>query len=238
MVSVTCLPVVLPVSTERFLVLIPAYNEARRIGDVVSSCLKHPVDVLVVDDGSPDETKDQAEAAGASVLVQSVNGGKGLALEAGFAWATERQYDAVITMDGDGQHRADEIPLFLAAYELGHPVVVGNRMANTRDMPWIRKRTNRFMSKLLSRIMKQEVPDTQNGYRLYRTDLLPLVSAKATGFAAESESLLNIADAGIRIASVPTATIYGDERSKIRPFHDTLLFFRMLRKYWFRKSKR
>jgi hypothetical protein len=104
-------------------------------------------------------------------------------------------------------------------------------MSEVAEMPPIRRWTNRFMSGLLTRSMGQEVPDTQNGFRLYGIEVLKQVNVEASRFAAESEILLEIAGLGIPIHSVPVQTVYGDERSKIRPVRDTVRFFKMLRRY-------
>jgi glycosyltransferase involved in cell wall biosynthesis len=220
-------------------VIIPGYNEGARIGAVVRAVRAYFPDVIVVDDGSADDTAGQAEAAGATVLRHSENRGKGVALNTGFAHARQKAFEYVITMDADGQHSPADLPGFVARYRAGEAdVLVGNRMADPRTMPLIRRLTNRFMSWLLSRKMGQRVPDTQNGYRLYRTDLIPDMSSGSARFAAESEILLALAGAGVRIGSAPTRVIYGDEKSKIHPVTDTLRFFRMLRAYERRQAGR
>ena len=119
--------------------LLPAYREENRIGPVVADLLKHPVTPLVVDDGSDDNTAGEAEAAGATVIRYTPNRGKGAALKTGFEYALEHECRAVITMDSDGQHSPEDIPGFLETLErTGAPVLVGNRMSDTRDMPLIR----------------------------------------------------------------------------------------------------
>lgn len=211
-------------------VLIPAYHEGGRIGAVVREVLPFCARVVVVDDGSADDTAAAAREAGATVLVHACNQGKGAALQTGFDYAREQGAAFVLTMDGDGQHAPADIPGFLAAFARGDAkVLIGNRMEDPKAMPFVRRMTNRFMSWLLSRKMGQRVPDTQNGFRLYRTDVLPDMSGGEARFAAESEILLILARHGVRIGSVPVRIIYGDERSKIRPVRDTLRFIRMLR---------
>lgn len=213
----------------RFAVVVPAYREGGRIGAVVKGIRVHAPLVVVVDDGSPDGTAAEAEAAGAHVIRHPRNQGKGAALETGFAYAAQQGMDFVITLDADGQHDPAHIPQLVALHrEQGVPVVVGSRMGDPRTMPWLRRLTNRGMSALLSWIMGQHVADTQSGYRLYRTDVLPLVKAESGGFAAESETLLNLAAAGVRIGEVPIRVIYGDEKSKIRPVRDSVRFLGML----------
>jgi len=213
-------------------VVIPAFGEEQKIGNVVRAVKKHGLDVVVVDDGSQDRTADVAEEAGAKVIRLGVNHGKGVALNKAFDYARENSYDALITMDADGQHDPDEVPKFIEAYiRTGIPVLVGNRMAEPESMPRIRRWTNQFMSWLLSRAMGQYVPDTQCGFRLYRCDMIPFVSAESERFAAESEILLHIASRRIRIGSVRISTIYGDENSKINPLSDTIRFIQMLMEY-------
>jgi glycosyltransferase involved in cell wall biosynthesis len=216
----------------RVCVLMPAYNEERHIAEVVREVLKHVPDVVVIDDGSKDRTAEVAEKAGAIVVRQGTNQGKGAALTAGFAYARQHGFEVLITMDADGQHLPDEVPKFVEAYErTGIPVLIGNRMSDLEKMPIVRKQTNLFMSWLLGRVAGQYIPDTQCGFRLYRCDILPLVSTDAGRFAAESEILLNLAHRGVRIDSVRVSTVYGGEQSKIRPIPDTIRFFRMLWKH-------
>jgi glycosyltransferase involved in cell wall biosynthesis len=213
-------------------VIIPAFREEGRIGAVVRRVLPVIRPVIVIDDGSPDRTAAEAEAAGATVLRHPRNLGKGLALHTGFSYARQQGFDYLITLDADGQHAPADIPSFLEAYRrTGLPVLVGNRMDDPRTMPLVRRWTNRFMSGYLSREMKQRVPDTQCGFRLYRCAILPAEAPDASGYAAESEILLQLAARGVRIGSVPITVIYQDEVSKIHPVRDTLRFFRMVRKF-------
>jgi len=213
-------------------VIIPAYREAGRIGAVVEGVKAFVPDVIVVDDGSPDETASQAERAGAMVLRHEVNRGKGAALDTGFRAARAQGFDFAITMDGDGQHAPSDLPAFVQAYlQSGTPVLIGTRMSDTRNMPRIRRMTNRFMSWLLSREMGQWVPDTQCGYRLYALAVVPEISAEAQRFAAESEILMELSRRGVKIGSVPIATLYGTEKSKIHPIKDAFRFFKMLRQF-------
>jgi hypothetical protein len=129
------------------------------------------------------------------------------------------------------------LPRFQQVYrETGTPVLVGTRMSDTRTMPPLRRRTNRFMSRLLSLEMGQRVPDTQCGYRLYKLAVVPEISAESKRFAAESEILMDLSRKGIRIGSVPVATIYGGEKSKIHPVKDTFRFVRMLVRYRFKRG--
>lgn len=227
-----------PREQQRGCVIVPAYREERQIAAVVRGIRAHVADVIVIDDGSPDRTAAEAEAAGARVLRHERNRGKGVALNTGFAYARERQFDYLITLDADGQHAPEDIPRFIDAYvRTGIPVLIGNRMSERGGgMPFVRRLTNRFMSWYLSREMRQYVPDTQCGFRLYRCDVIPFVETEAERYAAESEILLHIAARGIRMDAVPITLIYGDEKSKIHPLRDTLRFFQMIRRLRRRRS--
>ncbi|MDA0991695.1 MAG: glycosyltransferase family 2 protein, partial [Verrucomicrobia bacterium] len=135
-----------------FCVIVPAYHEAGRIGGVVARIRGHCDAIVVIDDGSSDETAAEAEAAGAHVIRHQTNQGKGVALETGFDYAATQGVEFVITMDADGQHDPVHIAEFVDHYrQTALPVIVGSRMADPRTMPLVRRLTNRFMSWLLSR---------------------------------------------------------------------------------------
>ncbi len=213
-------------------VLLPAYREENKIGELIRSILVHTPDVVVIDDGSRDRTAVRAEEAGAVVLRHNENRGKGEALKTGFRYARDQACDLVITMDADGQHKPDEIPRFVEAYRrTGIPILLGNRMADRDQMPCIRRWTNRIMSWMLSRMMKQYIPDTQCGFRMFRRDVLPFLTADAHRFAAESEMLLHLSERGFRIDSVRVSAVYRGEKSKIKPSLDTFRFFAMILRY-------
>lgn len=221
-----------PARASDFCVIIPAFREQGRIGNVVRAVHSYCRDVVVVDDGSPDSTADEARQAGAIVVRHPTNLGKGVALNTGFTYAREHGYEFLITLDGDGQHDPEDLPAFVEAYrQTGTPVLIGNRMDDPRTMPFTRRITNQYMSWLLSRHMGQRVPDTQSGYRLFRCDVLASLSVESSRFAAESEILLILSARGVKIGAVPIKIIYRDEKSKIRPVHDTFRFYAMLRRY-------
>ena len=200
------------------LALIPAHDEAPRIGAVVEAAIAH-VPVLVVDDGSSDETSTVAEAAGATVLRQVPNQGKGAALRAGFARAIADGVLAVVTLDGDGQHDPAELPGFLEA-ERVHPVelIVGKR--DFGRMPLVRRLSNVLGTLLLSAAVGRWIPDNQSGYRLVGRRLMAeMLASREDGFAFEVEMIAVCLREGWPIRWVPITTIYGDERSHIRPLH-------------------
>ena len=212
-----------------YCVIIPAYNEAGRIEAVVSGAMQVTPHIVVVDDGSTDDTSARVKALGAIVLRHELNHGKGASLITGFAYAREHGFDAVVTLDADGQHDPAVITRFVETYQRTRiPILIGNRLWDKKKMPLIRRWTNQWMSRLLSRIMKMYVPDTQCGFRLYRSDVLAFAPAGSQRFAMESEVLLHLALRGFRIDSVRINPIYRGEKSRINPLMDALRFFMML----------
>ena len=209
--------------------IIPAHNEAPRIGAVVRAAAEH-LPVLVVDDGSSDDTADVARAGGATVIARRPNGGKGAALRAGFRWAIEAGARAVVTLDADGQHDPAEIPAFTDAFEAG-PVdlVIGQR--NFRHMPPVRRLSNQLGGVLLSLALGRRVPDNQSGYRLISRRLVErLVDSREAGFEFEVEMIAVCLRERFILASVPIRTIYAGEPSHIRPWHHFRSFLRVARK--------
>jgi len=213
----------------RICLLIPAYNEARTIGQVVSEAREIIESVVVVDDGSQDATAQIAEDSGAIVIKHSVNSGKGAALRTGFQHVLDNGYDALITMDSDGQHDVNDIPGFLKAFdERGSGIIIGSRMQDITTMPAVRKFTNKFTSFVGSLLTHQKIRDSQSGFRLISSDVLRAVELETAGYEMESELLIKASRAGFRITSVPIKTIYGQEISKINPVVDTCRFVRLL----------
>lgn len=218
-----------------FCVLICVYNEAERIQEVVDGALaQRPDRVIVVDDGSTDHTAVLAEQAGAHVLRREMNQGKGAALRIGFEEIISLGYEAVVVVDGDGQHSPSEIHRFLDAYErTGIPVLIGNRMADVKGMPMIRRLTNRTMAWVLNRLVKIYIPDPPCGFRFYRTDVLPFIMSGESRFAFEFDVLIHAALRRVRIDSVRVSTIYNRrKRSHVAPLRDAYLFFCVVRHHF------
>jgi len=216
--------------------LIPAYREAIAIADVVRRTIPHVDHLLVVDDGSPDNTAELARTAGAEVIQHSVNQGKGAAMKTGMKILAERGFDYILLLDGDGQHAPEEIPRFTAKARDGSAyLVVGNRFENTQGMPMKRIVVNTLMSRIISNACGVPIPDTQCGFRLVRSSLVHYIMGRSDHFDFETEMLLLASRAGFRIQSVPVSTIYGSETTKIRPVQDTYKFIKLMYR-WRRQS--
>ena len=213
----------------RTCVLIPSYNEARTIGGIVTGLLGMGLATYVVDDGSTDETAGIAEKAGAVVIRHAKNKGKGASLLEGFRRALKDGYEAVVVIDGDGQHSLDDIQVLTKRMDkTGADIIIGSRMGETSGMPLVRVWVNRLMSGVLSRVVGQRIPDSQSGFRLIKRRVLEGVRLETSNYETESEFLIKAGRAGFRIESAPIKTIYQGQKSRINPIIDTLRFIRLL----------
>jgi glycosyltransferase involved in cell wall biosynthesis len=213
---------------ETILALIPGYQEGPRIAAVVEGARAF-LSVVVVDDGSTDDTAPQAEVAGATVLVQRPNAGKGAALRSGFRHALDQGAAAVVTLDADGQHDPAEIPRFLAAFEANHPeLVIGRR--DFGSMPPVRRLSNTLGGWVFSAAVGRRVADNQSGYRLIGRRLMTaLLDSEESGFAFEVEMIARCIALGLPMSEVPIRTIYAGEPSHIKPWAHLTGFLRVSR---------
>jgi glycosyltransferase involved in cell wall biosynthesis len=212
----------------RAAVLIPAYNAARHLGEVLDRVLSHVSreDVWVIDDGSTDDTASVAETRGVHVVRQTPNQGKGAALRTGFE--ATRGRDPVITLDADGQHDPDDLPRFLAATG-NADLVMGARPFSSR-MPPLRKFGNRISARIIGALAGQPIPDSQSGYRLHRRALLDTVVPAIDGtggFLFETELLVRASRQGYRIGALPIATVYADAGSHFHPATEIPRFLKL-----------
>jgi glycosyltransferase involved in cell wall biosynthesis len=219
-----------PELAPRIVALIPGYNEGPRIGTVVRAALEY-LPVIVVDDGSSDDTAARAREVGATVVEQRPNQGKGAALRTGFRRAIAAGYDAVLTLDADGQHDPAEIPRFLEASAVEPPpdLVIGRR--NFRAMPPIRRLSNELGGRAFSWAVGRPIPDNQSGYRLVSRRLMEATLASDEGgFEFEVEMITTCIRLGGMIAWVPIRTIYAGEPSHIEPWRHFREFLRVTAK--------
>jgi glycosyltransferase involved in cell wall biosynthesis len=215
--------------SDTILALIPAYREGPRIAPVVAGAREH-LPVVVIDDGSDDDTAAVADVAGATVLRQVPNAGKGAALRAGFRHALDGGAAAVITLDADGQHDPAQIPAFLAAFAASRPeLIIGQR--DLSRMPPVRRLSNTLGGAALALALGRSVPDNQSGYRLIgRTLMRALLDSDESGFEFEVEMIARCIALGLPMSSVPIRTIYDGAPSHIRPVHHLREFARVTRK--------
>jgi len=183
--------------------------------------------VLVVDDGSRDETSAVARAAGAQVLRQD-NGGKGRAILSGSQWAARHGYGGVLLLDGDGQHAPHEATRLIAAWRHGADLVIGSRTGCSRQQPLYRKCFNRLSSLLVTLAAGQRVVDSQSGFRCCDPRLLLRLPFSGCRYDLETEMCVLAARSGQRIVEIPITAIYNDKKSGVHPVFDTYRFFRAI----------
>ena len=221
------------VQPESCAVAIPCFNEGATIAALVREARRHLATVIVVDDGSTDDTAAQALAAGATVATHVKNCGKGAALKTGFADALKSGFEWALAMDGDGQHKPQDVPAFFQCAEQTHArLVVGNRMHNAQAIPWLRRHINRWMSRRISERTGQFLPDSQCGFRLVNLKAWSGLRLETNHFETESEMLLAFVRAGYPIQFVPIQVVGRGPHSHIRPVRDACRWFQ-----WWTRSR-
>jgi glycosyltransferase involved in cell wall biosynthesis len=208
--------------TMRAVALIPAFNEAHAIADVVTGLRGIVSHVLVVDDGSTDQTAERARAAGAEVVSHGSNRGKGQAVRTGLAHLFDGGFSHVLLLDGDMQHQPSEAARLLdAADRTGADLVLGERQFSRDRMPAARYHANRIGSRALSWFVGAPVQDSQCGFRVCRLDALRYLPLRARGYDIETEMLVKLRRKGARLERIPVTAVYAAERSNLRPVRDT-----------------
>jgi len=205
-------------------ILIPAYNAAKTILPVVRESLEHGLPVVMVDDGSTDTTAALVAGLPVTLLRHQQNLGKGAALKTGFAWALESGFDAVVTIDADGQHDVAAIPRLVACARNGTwGILIASRHTQFEQMAGLRKFWNRIGVWCIWKRTGFEITDSQSGFRYYSGDVVEKLSLESNGYALEMEILLKAWKSGFTIGSLPVAARVADGRatSHYRPISDT-----------------
>lgn len=216
----------------KILAVIPALNSSEFLTSLLPKVGEKVDCILVIDDGSSDNTADVAAELKASVIRHEINRGKGAALKTGFAYAIENDFDVVITIDSDNQHDPEYISAFIERYTSSNPdLIIGSRIKNKGDMPWPRRFSNWSTSRFLSFILKTNIEDAQCGYRLISRKLIESIILESDRFELESEIIIKAARAGFKIEFVPIAGYYDIAiPSAMRLFVDTWRWCRLVMK--------
>ena len=207
--------------TPRSLVIIPCYNEEATVGSIVLQTKRYVDTVVVVDDGSNDNTAEIAKEAGAIVLSHLKNKGKGAALKTGFQFALENDFDYVVTIDGDGQHNPLEIPAVLGnVMNNSNDMSIGYRFGNKTEMPIWRRVGKRVLDYTTSLGAGGFVTDSQCGFRAFNKRAIALITPKLRGnaFSVESEQLIKAYESGLKVVNTNVTCKYnGLETSTKNP---------------------
>lgn len=194
----------------KIVAVIPAYKEATQIADVLTRTRSFVDEMIVVNDGSPDETAEVALKNGARVVSHVINRGLGAAIGTGFAFAKKRGADVVITLDADGQHDPAEIPKFIEAVKGGADVVIGSRMISREGMPWYRQAANLLGNISTLVLFGAYVTDSQSGFRAFSRAALNKIEIKTNRMEVSSELIAEAKHHGFKIVEVPIKAIYTD----------------------------
>lgn len=211
--------------------LIPAYNVAQYLPELLNKALDYvPSErILVVDDGSSDNTAEIAREKGVNVLSHRLNLGKGAALRDGFDYLRKENAEWVVVLDGDMQHDPSMLPEFIDhARQNTNDIVIGVRRRNRGGMPWDRRFSNWSSSMLLSIITGRKIKDSQCGYRLIRLKMLDGINLRSNGYEFETELLLKLSRSGARFGWIEIPTKYEGSPSSINRFSDTVRFLKVV----------
>jgi glycosyltransferase involved in cell wall biosynthesis len=218
----------------RLSAVIPAFNEAGTIRDVVARTLRRVPHVVVVDDGSSDGTGAALAGLPVTLIRNERNRGKAFSLAAGAGHAIARGAEAIVTLDGDGQHRPEDIPRLAQAHERDPAaVIIGSRLHDRDQIPRDRYLANRFANFWIAWAAGQPIADSQSGFRIYPAELFRELAPRAErdpGFVFESEILIEAGRRGVRITNVPVSAAYPERarRSHFRPVLDFARIGRMV----------
>lgn len=208
--------------------MIPAFDAGRTLAGVVAGVREAVEDarVVVVDDGSRDDTSVIANACADQVVRFPANRGKGAALRAGIGAAAAQAAAVVFTIDADGQHDPTCAPRLLAALS-DADIVVGVRARRGSSMPWHRRVSNAVSAAVISTCVGRPIVDSQSGFRAFRAEPFARLTARGDRYEYETDVLIQAVRAGLRIAWVAIPTIYGAP-SHFRPVRDSARIVRTM----------
>jgi glycosyltransferase involved in cell wall biosynthesis len=208
--------------------VIPFFNEKETLNLVLDDTLKYVSYIFAVNDGSNDDSyQTEREKSGLELIDLDKNYGKGKALRIGFEAAISAGYEIVVTLDADLQHEPKFIPRLIEGLQ-SFDIVIGNRLKNLKGMPMQRRLSNKLTSFFLTIKTGQEIIDSQCGFRAYNSRVLKNIKTDFSGFEAESEILVKAAKKDFKIGFVDIPTIYGNEKSKMKPVQAITGFLRVL----------
>ena len=206
--------------------IIPCYNEEKTRAEVIKKAKKHVDKIIVVNDGSIDNTEKQAKKADL-VLTHIVNMGKGLALKTGIEAAIKLKANIIITLDGDMQHDPNDIPRMLKEIKKGKDIVIGCRKLD-ENMPFTLKFGNFFLYQSFKNLFKVDIHDTQSGYRAFKAEIYPKLKWTSSGYAVETEMLIGLNKNNLKYQEIPIKTVYNDKYKGTSVIDGIKIFLSML----------
>jgi glycosyltransferase involved in cell wall biosynthesis len=201
----------------RVLAGIPAYNEASYVGSIILQARQYVDEVIVVDDGSTDNTARIAELAGATVIRHKQNKGYGAAIQSILAEAKQKNPDVLVLLDADSQHNPNEIPTLIKAVSEGSDLAIGSREAQKDKTPRYRRIGQKIVSRSTRLASKANISDSECGFRAFSKKAISELELKASGMAVSSETIVCAAEKNLRITEVPISNIYTTDGSTLNP---------------------
>ncbi|UCG10505.1 MAG: glycosyltransferase family 2 protein [Dehalococcoidia bacterium] len=216
-------------SSPKVLVAMPAYNEEKYIGSVVLQARRYADEVMVVDDGSTDQTAQIAELAGATVIRHGENKGYGVAIQRIIAEAEKGGADTLVLLDADSQHDPNDIPSFLKAISAGNDLVIGCRKIQRDAIPLWRRAGQNVLLFLTNILSRGKLSDTESGFRAFSRKAVSQLKLKESGMAVSAETISVATAQGLKITEVPIMAIYTRDGSTLNPIrHGFGVFNRVL----------
>jgi len=201
----------------RVLAGIAAYNEARYVGSIVLQARQYVDEVIVVDDGSTDNTARIAELAGATVIRHNQNRGYGATVRSILAEAKKRNPDVLVLLDADSQHNPNEIPTLIKAVSEGSDLAIGSREAQKDKTPRYRRIGQKVVSRSTRLASKANISDSECGFRAFSQRAISELELKASGMAVSAETIVRAAEKNLKITEVPISNIYTKDGSTLNP---------------------
>lgn len=207
--------------------IVPFYNEIDTLPKLIARLESHVDYIICINDGSTDGSeKSIVPSEKIEIISNTNNSGKGISLRKGFKKAIDLGFEKIVTIDADLQHEPESIPKFMKALE-NYDFIIGNRLHDLAGMPIHRIASNKITSMLLSIRFKQDILDSQCGFRAFNATILNQVLPESHGFEAETEMIIKALRNKLKIGFVPISTIYGDNKSKMRNLAATVGFIKV-----------
>ena len=206
-----------PGSKPKVIAAIPAFNEEQYIGTVVLKTRQYVDEVIVVDDGSADQTADVAKLAGATVIQHRQNEGYGASIQTLLAEARKRQADILLLLDADSQHNPDEIPYLLKPISEGFDLVIGSREQQKASIPRYRRIGQRVISYFSYILSREKVSDSESGFRVFSKEAIARLELMENGMSVSAETIADAAKKGLKITERPISVRYTKDGSTLHP---------------------
>ena len=209
-------------------VVIPAYNEEETIGEVIDGVKKYCQNIIVVDDGSKDKTYEIADQKGIKALKHKINLGKGAALKTGCEVAMKKKADAIVIMDADGQHSAEDVLKLVNEIKQKDADIVFAARKFNKKMPIAMLIGNKFLSWSIKNILRLRINDSQCGLKAFKSSIYPKIKWNSQDYRVETEIIVNMSRHKIRYSEVYIETIYKDSYKGTTPIDGLKIFFSII----------